>query len=185
MPLRARELDDVVHGEEERLVLRLGDDRELVLDQLAHLVVLVRRRGRDGQATGEPFLGQAAQIAGRGLAGGNDLLGILVAQHLERELAARGDDERLGEPCGRIDAAQRLDRSQVTLAVRVQRVAGFGNGGLEADRGQRVLQRAALALVHVHVACGDDGETEDRGDGDELFAARRVVGVEQALGGDP
>ena len=67
----------------------------------------------------------------------------------------------------------------------MQRVACFGDGSLEPDRGQRVLQCPALALVHVHVAGGGDGQSERFGDDGELFAARRVVGVEQALGRDP
>ncbi len=86
---------------------------------------------------------------------------------------------------GWIDAAQRLDRPQMALAVGMQRVAGFGYGSLEADRGQRILQRAALALMHVYVARRGDGKAQRCGDGHELFAACGVVGVEQALGGDP
>ena len=73
----------------------------------------------------------------------------------------------------------------MALAVRMQRITGFGDGSLQPDRGQRVLQRAALALVHVHVAGGGDGQAERFGDEGELFATRRVVGLEQALGGDP
>ncbi len=73
----------------------------------------------------------------------------------------------------------------MALAVGMQRVAGFGDGSLEADRGQSVLQRAALALMHVDVACGDDGEAQGSADGDQFFAAGGVVGVEETLCGDP
>ena len=144
MSLASRaELDDVVYGEKERLVPGLGDDRQFLLDLLADFGAPFLRGALGREMAREAFLGEATQIAAGGLARGNDLLGILVAQHLERKLAARGNDERLGDPCGRIDAAQRLDRPQVALAVRMQRVAGFGIVCLEPDRGQRRPRRAS------------------------------------------
>ena len=73
----------------------------------------------------------------------------------------------------------------MTLAVGKQRMTGPRHRRLEPDRSQRILQRAALANVHVHVAGGDDRQTDHAGDGHQLLAARRVVGVEQALGRDP
>ena len=81
--LAAREFDDVVHGQEERLVARLGNNRQFVLDQIAHLGALVLRCALDGQTAGETLFGQAPEIAARGLAGRHDLLGIFVAQAVE------------------------------------------------------------------------------------------------------
>src|SRR6266699_5073770 len=68
---RARELDHVADGEKERLGFELGDERELVLDQLAYLV-----RDAVREAPRQSLLGQLAQMARRRFAGGDELLGI-------------------------------------------------------------------------------------------------------------
>ena len=86
---------------------------------------------------------------------------------------------------GGIEPLERRERAQMPLAVGMERVAALRDRRLQADRGQRVLQRAPLAHMHVHVAGGGYGQAGGSGDGDELLATRRIVGVEQALGGDP
>ena len=183
--LRARELDDVVHGEEERLVASLGDQRQFVLDQLAHFSPrrLARRRGR--KASGEAFFGEPPQVRGRRFAWRHDLLGIFVTQFFKRKLTASSDGECLGEPRGGIEALQGLQRPQMALAVRVQGVAGLRDRSFQPDRGQRVLQGAPLALVHVHVARGHKRQAGQVCDSDQFLATCRVAGVEQALGRDP
>ena len=91
-----RELHDVVDGEKEGFVARFGNERKLVLDQLAHLGAL--RFGRPGEwkASLEAFLGQPAQIRSRRLPGRHDLFRIFIAQLFQREVAALGDDQRFG-----------------------------------------------------------------------------------------
>ncbi len=97
----------------------------------------------------------------------------------------RGDALRLGEEIGRVEFREIVEAAQVALAVREQRVAGLGDGAVEADRGHDVLERATLADVHVDVAGGDErdpvsiGESAKRG---EFCAVVRAV-VE--LGGEP
>ena len=83
----------------------------------------------------------------------DQFLGILVAQLIEREAAAPGHGERLGERLGRIDARQLLAAAQVAFAVRRKREAGLGHARAEADGGERVGERAACARVHAHTAC--------------------------------
>ncbi len=73
----------------------------------------------------------------------------------------------------------------MALAVRMERMAGLRDRCLQPDRSQRILQRAALAAVHVNVAGGDERQAGRRRDRGEIGATRRVVGVEQALDGDP
>ncbi len=73
----------------------------------------------------------------------------------------------------------------MALAVRMERVAGLRDRCLQPDGGQRILQRAALARMHVHVAGGNERQPGRRRDFGEIGATRRVVGVEQALDGDP
>ncbi len=98
--LRARECNDVVDGEEVRLVAQLGDQRELALDLRAHvgrdqspgritflLLKNVIRPGLYGPgfrvATGEPRFDEAAQPRRRRLPGRHDFLWILIAQIIE------------------------------------------------------------------------------------------------------
>ena len=150
MSLRPRERDDVVDGEEVGLVAELSDQRELVLDQLADVagnaVAIAPRKS---------FLGQLAQVRRRRFVRRHDFLGILVAQLVERKCAAPRDRGRLGEQCGRIDRREPRARAQMALAVGEERVAAFGERLLQPDRGERVLQRAPRADVHVDVAGGD------------------------------
>src|SRR5207245_7030798 len=53
---RARERDNVVDGEKERLVARFGDELELVLDQAADLLQSFGRNASRREAAGETFL---------------------------------------------------------------------------------------------------------------------------------
>ena len=85
---------------------------------------------------------------------GNQLGGILVVQLAEVEVTARGDGDAGGEQRGRIEARQRRQRPQVPLAVRQQPLAGRLERAAMADGGQQILQAAAVAAMHVHVAGG-------------------------------
>src|SRR5208283_1950012 len=90
--LRAGILNDIVHGEKERLELELGDQPQFVLDRFAR-----GARRAAGPALDAAALRESAQVAGRRFARGDDLLGILVAQLIETEGAALCNDERLRE----------------------------------------------------------------------------------------
>ena len=178
--LRPRERDDVVDGEEVRLVAELGDQRKLVLDQLAHV-----RRDAGGIAPEEPGLGQRAQVRRRRRAGRHDLLGIFVAQLVEREMAASRDRDRLREQSGRINRRKPRPRAQVSLPVGEERETAVGDRLLQPDRGDRVLQRAPGAGMHVDVARGDlrqSGRARQLGAAQE---SRSIAGAGEELDGDP
>ncbi len=179
--LRARERDDVVDGEEIGLVLQFGDQRELVLDQLADL-----RVQRDAAIPSrQAFLGELAQMRCGRLAFRHDLLRVFVAQLVQRERAALRDRDRFREQRRRVDRRKTRARAQVPLAVRVQREAAFGERLLHADRGERVLQRAPRADVHVDVARGDPRQS---GHARERLGAREpdtVAGAGEELDGEP
>ena len=71
------------------------------------------------------------------------------------------------------------------LAVRMERVAAFGERLLQADRRDRVLQRAPGADVHVDIARGD---LRQAGLARERRAVREpvaVAGAGEELDGDP
>ena len=178
--LRAREPHHVVHGEEERLVAQLGDQLQLVLDQVLHL-----RRHAAREAPGEALPRQLRQPARRRLARRHQLLRVLVAQLVERKRAARGDGERLRQELGRIDLRQAHPRAQVPLGVRVKRLRAALERQAQPDRGERVLQATARAQVHVHVARGHQWQAA----GVRLLAQRvepgAVVRPAMQLHGDP
>src|SRR3984893_11140485 len=96
--LRPGILHDVVHGEKARLELESGDEAQFMLDALAQGGGYARR-----PALRTAFFGQRAQMAGGSLSRGYDLLRIFVAQLIERERTALGDDERLLHQWRRIE----------------------------------------------------------------------------------
>ena len=145
--LPARELDDVMDGEEVGLVAQFGDQFELLPDLLRHFVWHAARI-----AHLKPLLDLGAQIGGRRLAGRHDLLGVFVAQFVERETAEAGNAHRLGEQFRRIELRQPQPRAQMPFAVGEQRMPRRIDRHIQAQRRQGVLQRPSAAHVHVHVA---------------------------------
>jgi hypothetical protein len=180
--LRAGERDDVLDGEEIRLVFQFRDQRELVLDQLADLGRAARRRPIPPR---QSLLGELAQIRPGSVPRGHDFLRIFVAQFVERKRAALGDRNGLREQCGRIDRREPCARAQMALAIGVQRVAAFGERPLHPDRGEGVLQRAPGAYVHVDVAGGhlrQAGRVRERS---AMREPRAIAGAGEELDGDP
>ena len=186
MPCAAREPHDVVDGQEVRLVFQLGDQRQLVLDQRSRTL---RRYVPVGKAPRRsPSSVSCAQIHDAGVSPArHQLFRIFVAQAVEREIAALGDAQRL-EQAARADrvcasrcAARRCARRWETAHGRIRRPACF-----KPDRGQRVLQRAARAHVHVHVAGGDQRQCRcARASACKRCEPRAVVGPAQQLDRDP
>ena len=79
-------------------------------------------------------LDQFAQMRRRRGARRHQLLGILVAQFVERERAALGEGERRIGQLARIERGQPRARAQVPLAVGEERVTALGERRAQADR---------------------------------------------------
>ena len=140
---------DVVHGEEVALVAELGDQRQLFFHQRTRLL---RHAARPAPA--HAFFGELAQPRSGTMAGGHQLVRILVAEFAQVEAAATGNAPAFFQQRRGIQRCQRGDRTQMALAVGEQSPAGLGHGNVVADGGHHVLQRAPPACVHVHVASG-------------------------------
>jgi len=141
-------------------------------DQRAAFAIEAMRHGKDVMVDkpGCITLDELAQVRACRLARRYDFLRILVAQLVEREAAAAGERQRLGEEGARVDRREARARAQVPLGVRGERVAALRDRRAQPDRGQRVLQRAARPHVHVHVARGDEWQS--------ALAADRLEGGE-------
>jgi hypothetical protein len=111
----------------------------------------------------------------------HQLLRILIAQLVEREIAARGDARALGEKLRRIELREAHAQPQVALGVRLQRLPALGHRLAQPDRRQHILQRLARAQVHVHVARGNQRQSQPL----QRSELRPVVGPAMQLGGDP
>ena len=168
--LLARPAHHVGHGEEVRLEPQSRDQRQLMLDGLAHL---------ERHAVRKPLactgLGERAQPTRRRVAFGHDLFGVFVAQLVERERARRGDAHRGRQPLGRIQRRQALARAQMRLGIGFEREAALGHRPAQPRRGQRILQRLARPHVHQHVACGRQVQAGEFSQPLGGLDARRVV----------
>lgn len=141
--LAARERDDVVDRQEVFFVLQLGDEHQFLVDLRDALRVEPVRPALDG-ARHDPL----AEIARGRFARRHEFLRIFVLQLIEPEHAAGGHFQRFGERFRRIKCADPQARAQMPLCVRFERIAAFGKRPVQADRGQRVLQRLARTRVH-------------------------------------
>ena len=133
----------------------------------------------------EAGLDQRAQMRGGGSARRDDFFRILVAQLVQRERAAGDDIERgIGE-FARIERGQPRARAQVPFAVRKQRMTALGERRVEADRGERVLQRPSRPRVHVHVASGDQRQAGGARQCLQASQAGAVARTREQFRGDP
>ncbi len=170
---RAGEADDVVHGQEKRLVAEFGNQRQFVLDLLVHFP---RRALRPAPA--RALHGQLAQPARWRVAFRHQLARILVLQLAEIEACS-------ARRCAAIVRAVPSDRSP-SSAVRVRRWRSpFGNS--QAPASPMVTRwRMAVSVsctmrrrrcMHVHVAGGEQGQAELFPQCRQRLQARTVIGA--------
>ncbi len=176
----ARELHDVVHGEEIAGISQLADQRQLLLEQRLHALWHALRPAFAG-----PGQAQLAQPGiGRG-AGGHDFLGILVTQFIEREMTAPGDHHALFQQRLRVEAAQGLQGAQVLFGIGREAGAELLYRRVEADRTQQIGQRFAAGDMHMHIAAGQHRNIELTGDAVELQVAQLFITMQQHCHAEP
>jgi len=165
-----RETDDVLHGQEERLVLLVGDQFQFAFDLPDHI-------GRHAfrPALAHAAFGQFAQPAAGRVLVGHQLGRVAVLQLAQVEAATARQPHRVLQQRRRMDVAQRAAGAQVALAIAEQVRAAFGQRQVVADGGHRVLQHAPAAHVHVHVAAGQWRHRQRIGQRQQLLQARGVV----------
>ncbi len=83
------------------------------------------------------------QITGRCLATGNDFIGILVSQLIERKLDHSGDTSALFKQITRIHMLQNRQGPQMALAVRVQQMSCRIDCDAFTNCRERILQHAS------------------------------------------
>ncbi len=171
---------DVVHREEVGLVGEIGDERELVVDPGAQVL---RDAGRP--APERAGFRELAQVGSRRLTRRHQFARIFVAQLVERKIRQRRDFHGFREQRGRIEPRQPFAFTQVPLAIGEQPLAGFGQRHPVTYRRERILQRTAIAQVHVHVTGGRERQTELRAQRTRHTQAFAVATVARQLHRDP
>jgi hypothetical protein len=151
--LRACEADDGIHCQKIRRVVELLDELQLVREGGPHCL------GQTfGIALGRAFPGQSLQGLLRRQPRQGPLLGILIREFIESELAALSDLDRAGERLG-IAAEQPVHffrPLEEAVGVALATKAEFVDGAVVANGGDDILQDAPRWFVEQHVI-GDDG----------------------------
>ena len=146
--------------------MELGDERQLLLDERAHVGRHAIRIARCAMPVSTSLRSELAGVS----PGGTSSRDIRSAARRARTCSAPRHRSVAAMSSRRIEIGQPRARAQVPLAVGEQRMAAFGDRRAQADRGQRVLQRAPGAHVHVHVARGD--QRQRRGAAERLQCSR-------------
>jgi len=151
---RACERDDLVHRQEVRRIAEVRDDGELVLDLARHLLRNAARVALAGALPGEGAEILHRRPSLRGELGGNDLVGVLVSQRIEREIG-RAIQEA---PCrlqrlGTVAVAQDdvLDPLQPALGIGRDEMPRPLDGNARLDAGERIEQPAPGSMVHADI----------------------------------
>ena len=164
----AREVRDVVDGEEVACVAEIGDDGEFLFHRRAHLLRHALR-----PAPCRPFPGQRREMFIRGAARRHRLVRVLVGELVEREAAGTGDLHRardcLGE--GREEAGHLSGRLEVPLGMRREQQARRFQRRVLADAGEHVGERPAFRRMHQDIAGREQRDAEAR----EVAQPARVV----------
>ena len=139
--LVAREVDDLLDGEEIAREVELGDQRQLALQRLHDVIGHAVR-----VAVLRPLGGCVFEIFLRAPAIWPGFFGVFVAQLVEAEGAGIGHLARGGDRVrpAREQVTHRLGAAQMALGIGAQQVARARHGGLVADRGHHVVQGAAV-----------------------------------------
>ncbi len=178
--LLARIFDQIMHRQEKVLIAQLGNQTELLLDQFAH-----RLRDTPRPAALQARLGQGAQMRAGRQAGRHEFGGVLIVQLRQREDTAFGDRNTLIEQRWRIEMAQLRQRAQMPLGIRIQPLAGLIDRAAVAHGSQHILQGAARAQVHVHIAGGDGRQAAALGEAAQLRETSAVIGATMQLHRQP
>ena len=129
---------DVVHGQKIHLVFHFGNQRQLMLKLLLHCGCNALR-----EALGRTTQGELAQGLRRGQAGQHGLHGVLVAQLVQVEGAARRHLQRVGQQLGRVNLRQPGAGAQVGLGIGLQGKPALSHRLAQAHGGGHILQRLA------------------------------------------
>jgi hypothetical protein len=179
--LLARELHDVAHGKKIRLVSKVPDDRELVLDELADAVGHTFRISPFRAEPGEPH---QLVIGRRALASGFQRVLIVVADLVEREVEPLEHGEAFADGARILGEEPRYLRRalHVPLGIRLQELAGGFQRPVLTHAGEHVLQSSPLRRVIEHVAERQHGDAVAGGKCSEFHKPPAVIAAVEAVG---
>ena len=180
--MAARERDDVLHGEEVRLVVQLRDERQLVLD-VPGARPAARPRGQRRRAPSSVSSPQVAAPASPPPAPAR--ADTRSAAHRARSGSACASSTLAASSCGGYSRASRARSRRWRSPLGYSREPGCAIGTFEADGRQRILQLPPGAHVHVHVAAGDERHAAAAHRAPPACASRAAIrALAQQLDGD-
>ena len=181
----AGEADQIVDGEEVGRVVQLLDQRQLVGHGLAHVLGYASWKAIGRIALPRARPGQVHQLLLRAAALAGGLVGILVAQLVEGEVAARGDLQgpRDGLGIGPEQPRHLGRRLQVPFGIGLEAEAGLVDAAVLADASHEVEQGLAPGMVQAHVVGRDQGRGAGPGQAGQALEARPVVAPVEHAGG--
>ena len=141
-----------MNGQEIGRIVELVDQFQFVIDLRADLWRYAAGIARFRTLPGEAFQFRLRRSAGRGL-----VVGIFVAQFVERKTAAVGDDHGLQNRF-RVAAEQPrhfFRRLEMTLGIGRQAEPCLVDGAVFADAGQDIHKWLAFRHMHPHVVGGN------------------------------
>src|SRR5580692_5570824 len=174
---RAREGDHLMNSEEIALESELGDERELIGDELANLV-------RDAEgifllrvAVLRAFEGQIRKVLPCRLARRHGLVRIFILEFVEGEAAGLGDAQALCERPVVTGEEPRhfLGRLEVALGIDREAKARLSNRAFLTDAGEDVEKRSALGGVVKSIVDGDEWRAEPIAELGEKAETARLV----------
>ena len=144
---------DVMHRQKIHLVFQLRNQGQLVLHLGAHA-----RRHACGVAQHGTLFGVLAQGLRRCVAGQHGFERVLVAQALQRKMAALRHHQGVGHMLCVKQVTQTCAAAQMALGIGLQTPPALRNRQAQAHGSEHVVQRLARAQVHAHPAGGHDGQ---------------------------
>ncbi|ESS36583.1 titin [Burkholderia cenocepacia KC-01] len=149
--LTARVFDDVVDGQEKRLVFQFRDQGKFIPDLLCHLL-----RHTIPIASSNTCPRLLLQVTGRRVSARHEFEWIFILQIVEIEIARIEHRAGFANLFGRKQLRDPPARTQMLLRIRRERIAALGHRHPDTDRRHHVLQRLARTPVHRHVAERDE-----------------------------
>ena len=168
---------DVVDREEVRLVMHLVDELQLVLNLLAHLGRHALGMGVLGEALLSPVFGEVAQPLGGREARRDNLVGVFVAQFIQRKRTLRCECHSIGQHDRWVEPGESKPWPQIGLGIGKQPTAAVLQRQPMANCTDQIGDRLVASMGHAGLAHGHCINAQQAAQGLELMEPCTVIGT--------